>query len=96
MPRTSDLNDLLLRRLPGSNLLRLRHVRRQSNIDLTQHRAHRLTHLKRIYQDNKNKILNELARFDQRIDSYRKNGYQIKFEMQKLVAQIGQRKSFIE
>lgn len=41
-------------------------------------------------------MLNELARFDQKIEGFRKNGYQIKFEMQKLVAQIGLRKSFIE
>jgi hypothetical protein len=37
-----------------------------------------------------------LARFDLKIENFRKNGYQIKLEMQKLVVQIGQRKGFIE
>ena len=49
-----------------------------------------------MYQQSKNKILNELARFDNKIETYRKTGYFIKVEMQKLIMQIGQKKSFIE
>ncbi len=45
---------------------------------IKQHRGHAITHLSRIYNENKNKILNELAKFDQKIESYRKKGFYIK------------------
>jgi len=60
-----------------------------------KHRGHQIIHLSKIYLDNKNKILNELAKFDQKIESYRKKGFFIKLETQKLMIQIGQKKSFI-
>ncbi len=37
-----------------------------------------------------------MAKFDQKIESYRKKGFYIKLETQKLMIQIGQKKSFIE
>lgn len=61
-----------------------------------KHRGHNIIHLNKIYQENKNKILNELAKFDNKIELFRKNAYFIKMEMQKLMMQIGQKKSFIE
>ena len=72
------------------------HVWFQSTSVLTQHKQHSVTHLRKVYQHNKNRILNELARFDNKIETYRKNGYFIKVEMQKLLIQMGQKKSFIE
>lgn len=49
-----------------------------------------------MYQENKNKILNELAKFDNKIELFRKNGFLIKQEMQRLLLQMGQKKNFIE
>jgi dsDNA-specific endonuclease/ATPase MutS2 len=49
-----------------------------------------------VYQENKNKILNELAKFDNKIELFRKNGASIKQEMQKLHQQVSQKKNFIE
>jgi hypothetical protein len=37
-----------------------------------------------------------LAKFDNKIELFRKNGIQIKQEMQKLLAQVSQKKNFIE
>jgi metal-dependent hydrolase (beta-lactamase superfamily II) len=61
-----------------------------------QHRGHNIIHLSKVYQENKNKILNELAKFDNKIELFRKNGVLIKQELQKLHVQVSQKKSFIE
>lgn len=63
---------------------------------LSKHRAHKIIHLSKVYQENKNKILNELAKFDNKIELFRKNGSLIKQEMQKLLLQVSQKKNFIE
>jgi len=76
-------------------MFRLRHVRTCNSI-LTQHRTHTIIHLSRVYQENKNKILNELAKFDNKIELFRRNGFLIKQEMQRLLLQMGQKKNFIE
>ena len=73
----------------------LRHVR-QSTLISTQHRGHAIIHLSKIYQENKNKILNELAKFDNKIELFRKNGHLIKQDLQKLHIQASQKKNFIE
>lgn len=44
----------------------------------SKHRGHTITHLTKVYEQSKNKILNELAKFDNKIETYRKNGYFIK------------------
>jgi chaperonin cofactor prefoldin len=52
--------------------------------------------LSKIYQENKNKILNELAKFDNKIEVFRKNGSVIKQDLQRLHVQLSQKKNFIE
>jgi hypothetical protein len=58
-------------------LLGLRHVR-QGTPEVMQHRTHKIIHLSKVYQENKNKILNELAKFDNKIELFRKNGVFVK------------------
>ena len=76
-------------------MLGLRNVWKGNNT-LTQHRGHSIIHLSKVYQENKNKILNELAKFDNKIELFRKNGLLIKQEVQKLHVQVSQKKNFIE
>ena len=49
-----------------------------------------------MYQDHKNRILNELAKFDNKIELFRKNGTAIKQELQRLHIVASQKKNFIE
>jgi len=77
-----------------ADLLRLRHVR-QGTPPLTQHRGHAIIHLSKIYQDHKNRILNELAKFDNKIELFRKNGVLIKQELSRLHIAASQKKNFI-
>ena len=58
-------------------MFRLWYVRLSKSI-LNQHRGHAIIHLSKVYQDHKNKILNELAKFDNKIEIFRKNGIMIK------------------
>jgi hypothetical protein len=95
MWRSSYLNGILLLRLPRGHLLGLWNVWK-SKLIIIQHRSHSIIHLSKIYQENKNSILNELAKFDNKIELFRKNGYLIKQELQKLLMQVGQKKNFIE
>ena len=76
-------------------MFRLWHVR-EGTFTLTQHRTHKIIHLSKVYQENKNKILNELAKFDNKIELFRKNGVFVKNELQKLASQVSQKKNFIE
>lgn len=94
MQLASNLNELLLLGLPGAYLFRLWYVRTRT-FWFIQHRGHAIIHLSKVYQENKNKILNELAKFDNKIELFRKNGTTIKQELQRLHVQASQKKNFI-
>jgi hypothetical protein len=87
--------DIFLRGLQRAHLFRLRDVREGTTVGI-QHRGHTIIHLSKIYQENKNKILNELAKFDNKIEVFRKNGSVIKQDLQRLHVQLSQKKNFIE
>lgn len=76
-------------------MLRLRHVW-HSTFLLTQHRAHKIIHLSKVYQENKNKILNELAKLDNKIELFRKHAAAIKQEMHSLQMHHSHKKNFIQ
>ena len=95
MQLTQDINELFLRIVLIADLPWLRHVW-QGKAIFTQHRGHAIIHLSRVYQDHKNRILNELAKFDNKIELFRKNSVLIKQELQRLHITANQKKNYIE
>lgn len=95
MHLTQNRNELFLRTVLLADLLRLWDVWEGKKV-YTQHRGHAIIHLSRVYQDHKNRILNELAKFDNKIELFRKNGALIKQELQRLHITASQKKNYIE